>query len=125
MNATRAAALAAVLGGLVWVIAALLDWQQDVHPVAYAAGLVWLLVSLAALGYALVEKAPVWLRAIVCVATPALGYAVWFTVRDAFDTDWLPVLVAALLMLGIGAVTLVRSRPEAAAQPVHPHRAVR
>ena len=125
MNATRAAALAAVLGGLVWAAAAVLDWEQDVHPVAYVVGLGWLLVALAALGYALVEKAPVWLRVIVCVATPALGYAVWFTVRDAFDTDWLPVSLAALLMLAVGALTLARTRPEVTEQPVHPHRAAR
>jgi hypothetical protein len=125
MNPTRAAALAAVLGGLVWVVAALVDWGENANPVVYGVGLVWFLLALAAMGYVLVEKAPVWLRAVVCVATPALGYAVWATVREAFDTDHLPMLVAGLGMLAVGALTVARSRSAAVEQPVHGHRATR
>ena len=62
MNVSRAAAMAAVLGGLVWLVAAVLDWGQDVNPIVYTIGLVWFLVALMGLGYGLVEKAPVWLQ---------------------------------------------------------------
>jgi hypothetical protein len=96
MNATRMAAVAAVLGGLVWVAVAIIDWGENLNPVAYAVGLVWFLLALGALGYTLVEHAPVWLRAVVSVATPALGCVVWVTVGAAFRTEHLPVLWAGL-----------------------------
>ena len=84
MSVSRAAGMAAVLGGLVWLVAAALDWGRDVNPVVYTVGLVWFLVASMGLGYGLVDKAPVWLRAVVSVATPLLGYGVWFTISDAF-----------------------------------------
>ncbi len=86
MNLTRAAAGAAVLGGLVWVAAAVLAWGEDVNPVAGALGAVLFLLTFGAIGYSLVDRAPVWLRAVVCVATPALAYAVWITVEAGFAT---------------------------------------
>ena len=125
MNATRAAAVAAVLGGLVWVVAAVIDWDGDVNPVAYGTGLVWFLLALAGLGYTLVDHAPVWLRAVVSVATPALGYGVWFTVNDAFTTDHLPVLLGGIGLLAAGGATLARHRPEPVAAPVRGRRAAR
>ena len=73
------------------MVAAALDWSQDVNPVVYTIGLVWFLVALMGLGYGLVDKAPVWLRAVVSVATPLLGYGVWFTISDAFASNYLPV----------------------------------
>ena len=115
MNVSRAAAMAAVLGGLVWLVAAALDWGQDVNPIVYTIGLVWFLVALMGLGYGLVDKAPVWLRAVVSVATPLLGYGVWFTISDAFTSNYLPVRAAGLLLVAIGGVVLARSR---SAEPV-------
>ena len=126
MNVSRTAAMAAVLGGLVWLVAAALDWGQDVNPVVYTIGLVWFLVALMGLGYGLVDKAPVWLRAVVSVATPLLGYGVWFTVSDAFTSNYLPVLVAGLLLVAIGGLVLVRGRSaEPVAAPVRGRRAAR
>ena len=81
----------------------------------YTVGLVWFLVALMGLGYGLVEKAPVWLRAVVSVATPLLGYGVWFTISDAFTSSYLPVLVAGLLLVAVGGLVLARSR---SAEPV-------
>ena len=126
MNLSRAAAAAAVLGGLVWLVAGLLDWGQDVNAVASTLGLVCFLLALMGLGYHLVDQAPVWLRAVVTVATPLLGYGVWFTVSDAFTSNYLPVLLAGLLMLGIGGLVLARSRSAAPAKaPVRGRRAAR
>ena len=126
MNVSRAAAMAAVLGGLVWLVAAGLDWGQDVNPIVYTVGLIWFLVALMGLGYGLVEKAPVWLRVVVSVATPLLGYGVWFTISDAFSSNYLPVLAAGLLLVAIGGVVLARSRSsEPVEAPVRGRRAAR
>ena len=126
MNVSRTAAMAAVLGGLVWLVAAALDWGQDVNPVVYTVGLVWFLVALMGLGYGLVDKAPMWLRAVVSVATPLLGYGVWFTISDAFSSNYLPVLVAGLLLVAVGGLVLARSRrAEPAEAPVRGRRAAR
>ena len=126
MNVSRAAAMAAVLGGLVWLVAAALDWGQDVNPIVYTIGLVWFLVALMGIGYGLVDKAPVWLRAVVSVATPLLGYGVWFTISDAFASNYLPVLAAGLLLVAIGGLVLVRGRSaEPVAAPVRGRRAAR
>ena len=126
MNVSRAAAMAAVLGGLVWLVAAALDWGQDVNPIVYTIGLVWFLVALMGLGYGLVDKAPVWLRAVVSVATPLLGYGAWFTVSDAFTSNYLPVLVAGLLLVATGGLVLARSRSaEPVGAPVRGRRAAR
>jgi hypothetical protein len=125
MNVTRAAALAAVLGGLVWVVAAAVDQGGNVNPTLRGVGLLCVLAALAASGYALVPTAPLWLRALVCLATPALGYAVWATVRDAFDTNSLPVLAGGLVALAIGGLVLARTRGDEVDPPVHGHRASR
>jgi hypothetical protein len=126
MNVSRAAAVAAVLGGLVWIVAAVVDWGQDVNPVVSTVGLVWFLLALAGVGYSLVAQAPVWLRAVVTVATPLLGYGIWFTVVDAFADSALPVLVSGLVLLALGAVALVRGREAPPADsPVHGRRAAR
>ena len=125
MNLTRAAAGAAVLGGLVWVAAAVVAWGEDVNPVAGALGAVLFLLTFGAIGYSLVDRAPVWLRAVVCVATPALAYAVWITVEAGFATDHLPVLVAGLVLLGGGGLALARTRSEPVEVPVRGRRAAR
>lgn len=125
MFVTRAAAVAAVLGGLVWVVAAVLDWGAGVDPVAYLVGLGGFLLALAGLGYTLVDHAPVWLRAIVLVATPVLGYAVWITVADAFDNDSLPVLGAGVALLLAGGAALARRSRKPVQAPVRGHRAAR
>jgi hypothetical protein len=126
MSVSRTAAMAAVLGGLVWIVAAAMDWGQDVNPVVYTVGLVWFLVAAMGLGYGLVAKAPVWLRAVVSVATPLLGYGVWFTISDAFASNYLPVLAAGLLLVVIGVLVLARGRgAERVETPVRGRRAAR
>jgi hypothetical protein len=115
MNVSRAAAAAAVLGGLVWIVAAVVDWGQNVNPVVSTVGLLWFLLALAGMGYSLVHHAPLWLRVVVSVATPLLGYGVWFTLLDAFDRSALPVLLSGLVLLVVGGSALVRGR---AAEPV-------
>jgi hypothetical protein len=125
MNLTRAAAGAAVLGGLVWGAAALFAWGEDVNPVAAALGAVLFLLTFGAIGYSLVDRAPVWLRAVVCVATPALAYAVWITVEAAFATNHVPVLAAGLALLAGGGLGLARTRSEPVEVPVRGRRAAR
>jgi hypothetical protein len=126
MNVSRAAAVAAVLGGLVWVVAAVVDWGQDVNPVVSAVGLLWFLLALAGVGYSLVDRAPVWLRAVVSVATPLLGYGVWAALVDAFTSSALPALLSGLVMLTVGGTTLVRGRDTTpVVTPVHGRRAAR
>jgi hypothetical protein len=132
MKPTLGAGGAGVVGGLVWIIGALISWGDDVGAALYALGLALALLALAGLGYTLVDHAPVWLRGVVCVATPALGYMVWVAVSDAFDTDAAPVLAAGLLLLAAGAVTVARHRDafasrhdRAGAAPAHSRRAAR
>jgi hypothetical protein len=125
MNVSRAAATAAVVAGLVWLAAAALGWGEDVNPVPYAVGLVCLLVALTGLGYGLVDRAPVWLRAVVSVATPLLGYGVWFTLSDAFTSSYLPVVVAGLLLVATGGLVLARGRDAEPVQAVRGRRAAR
>ncbi|MGN6129122.1 MAG: hypothetical protein ACTHOK_02150 [Nocardioidaceae bacterium] len=108
MSASRVASGAAALGGIGWVAGAALGWGSDAPAALYLVGLLLALLALAALGYSLVATAPVWLRAVVTVATPALGYMVWVTVRDAFAHDYVPVAVAGLLLLAAGGVGLSR-----------------
>jgi hypothetical protein len=126
MDASRAASVAALLSGLVWVVAGVLDWGGDVNPVVYSVGLVGLVIAFAAFGYTLVDHAPVWLRAVVSVATPALAYMVWVAISDAFASDYLPVLAAGAVLVLVGVVGLARGRAErAVAAPVRGRRAAR
>ncbi len=131
MNTTRAGALAAVLGGLVWLVGALVGWGGDVPVAVLAIGLVCFVIAFAALGYSLVDRAPRWLRAVVCVATPALALTVWVAVSDAFAADHLPVLVAGLLALAVALPVLRRERRQSQKggaghrPPVHGRRAAR
>ncbi len=125
MSVRKGASAAAVLSGLLWVAAAVLGWDGDAQGTLFTAGLVLFVLALAALGYSLVATAPVWLRAVVTVATPALGYMVWITVRDAFGTDHLPVLGFGALLLVAGVIGLSRSRDEASPKVAGGHRARR
>ncbi len=103
MGARRVASVVLVLAGGAWVAAGALGRGSAPNAPAYLAGLVLGLLGLAVLGYSLVGTAPVWLRAVVTVATPALGYMVWATVKDAFVHDSVPVAVAGLLLAVAGA----------------------
>ncbi|MGN6575028.1 MAG: hypothetical protein ACTHKG_05020 [Nocardioides sp.] len=114
MTVSRVGAVAAVLGGLLWIVAGVIGWgDEPINQPLYVAGLVLLVVAFAALGYALVATAPVWLRAVVTIATPALGLMVWLILRDSLSDYVAAVTGGALLLVG-GGVALARSRPPAA-----------
>jgi hypothetical protein len=111
MSVSRIGSVGAILGGLVWVVAAVLSWgEEEVDPSLYVAGLALLVVAFAALGYALVATAPVWLRAVVTVATPLLGVMVWLILRDSLPSDDVSTMVGGVLLLVGGGIALGRSR---------------
>jgi hypothetical protein len=59
------------------------------------------------------------------VATPLLGYGVWFTLSDAFTSSYLPVVVAGLLLVATGGLVLARGRDAEPVQAVRGRRAAR
>jgi hypothetical protein len=124
MTTLRAGSHAAALGGLLWVVAGLAGWGGDPQKLLYAAGSVCLAGAFGVAGYALVTSAPVWLRAVISVATPAFGAMVWVSLRSAFADDFLVVLVAGLAALAVGAV-LLRRVAGAVGTGARSHRAAR
>lgn len=122
MNPRIIASVAAVVGGLGWVTRAVLATVgagADLAGYAYLGGLVALVVSLAAAGYLLAEKAPVWLRAVVAIGVPLLVLAVWQAVQGgvravAPSEGWLrdeaAVLAGGVLAVLLGLVGLRRAR---------------
>lgn len=125
MRSSKWASLVAIVGGLAWVASAVLGWGDEPEQYSYLAGLVLLVLALAFGGYALVATAPIWLRALVAVATPALGYMVWLTV-EAAGTDYLMVVLAGAVMLLAGGIGLARggspAREDLDTQPGPPAR---
>lgn len=143
MDPRRIASVAAVVGGVAWLVKVVLVWLGDGDsgsaPVAIAeyVGWVGLFVALAAAGYTLVEKAPVWLRAVVAVATPLLVLMVWLLVDqaaramlsgDGWLREELSTLIAAVVALVLGLWGFRRRRPAGPAgdpPPVRGRRAAR
>lgn len=121
--------IGAILGGLVWIVAAVVSWGDDeLNPALYVAGVVLLVAAFAALGYSLVATAPVWLRAVVTVATPLLGLMVWLILRDSIPADYVAAVVGGVLLLVGGGIALGRGSgtpPAAPEKPVHGRRAAR
>lgn len=135
MDPRRIASIAAVLGGLVWLVRIGLvaaGTADGVAEILFLVGLGLLVVALAAAGYALVATAPVWLRAVVALATPLLVLMVWQLldqgVKAAWDSDgWLReeatrllVAVVALVLGGWGFRRRPPSHDEPDAEPVAP-----
>ena len=121
MTVSRVGAVAAVLGGLAWVVAGVLGWGDDtLNQGLYVAGLVLLVVAFAALGYALVATAPVWLRGVVTIATPALGLMVWLIVRDSLPSDHVAAVTGGAVLLVGGGIALARGRSSASRSPEPP-----
>lgn len=112
MSVGRIASIGALLTGVVWVAAGVLGWGGDPEEYSYLAGLALFVLSLAAFGYSLVATAPVWLRVLVTLATPALGYTVWLVVRDSVSDGYLPVLFAGVVLVVAGGIGLGRGRGE-------------
>ena len=121
MSVSRIGSLAGLLGGLVWVVAAVLSWGDDeLNQSLYLAGLALLVVAFAALGYSLVATAPVWLRAVVTVATPLLGLMVWLILRDSLPSDYVAAAVGGVLLIVGGGVALGRRGAAPSAKPNPP-----
>lgn len=100
-----AVALAALVGGLCWVVA------------AFVGALLWpggvlLAVAVLGAGAALVSKTALWLRAIVSVCFLALVASLLGLLRDSLDDELLLVATGLVAMAG-GGLALVR-RPAAA-----------
>lgn len=116
MTPTRAAAFAALAGGTLWLVRAFAIWGQatasgGVPGAALWTGYVAFALALAASGYSLVATAPVWLRALVSVALPALVAAVWAALAEGLASDWLTSLLGALVGLGWAVLALRHTRP--------------
>ena len=75
-------------------------------------------MAFAALGYALVASAPVWLRGVVTIATPLLGLMVWLILRDSLPSDYVATAVGGVLLFVGGGIALGRTR--GAAPPAKP-----
>ena len=128
MDPRRIASIAALVGGVSWLAKVFLIWlsggdNTDTGLVAIFALAGWasFAVALAAAGYTLVEKAPVWLRAVVAVATPLLVLMVWMLLDqgvkaayggDSWFRDEVSVLVAAVIALTMSIWGFRKHRPE-------------
>jgi hypothetical protein len=129
MNPRTIASVAAVVGGVGWLLEVVLiaanggsNTDGGLVGVMYLVGLLGLVVALAAAGYTLVETAPVWLRAVVVVATPLLVFMVWQMIDQAIKAldagdgwlgDELDILLAGVIALALGAWGLARRRSAA------------
>lgn len=110
MTVSRLGSVAAIVGGLVWILVAALAWgDEDPGGVLYVVGYALLLAAGAAMGYSLVAKAPVWLRAVVTVANAALGAMLWLILDDMLSPGSLALLVGGLLLLVGGGIGLSRA----------------
>jgi hypothetical protein len=127
MDPRRIASVAAVLGGIGWLAKVGLIWvdggesDSGLVGILGVAGWALFFVALAAAGYTLVERAPVWLRAVVALATPLLVLMVWMLLDQAVKAvypgeSWLrdevSVLVAAVIAIVLGLWGFGRRRPE-------------
>lgn len=143
MDPRRIASVAAVLGGSAWLlhvglVATSSDHSTDPALVGYTEVLGWAFLALAlgAAGYTLVEKAPVWLRGVVAVATALLVLMVWMLLdqgiksvlsSDSWLQEQLSLLIAGFiaLLMGFWGFTRHRPPPAAAAPPARGRRAAR
>ena len=110
MSPSRVAAIVALVGGLLWIAAAVLGWGADAKTLVYYPGLAAFLIALAGFGYSLVDHAPGWLRFVVSLATPLLGLTGWVTVVDVMASNAMIVLVAGIALLIAGLVAIPRTR---------------
>lgn len=138
MDPRRIASIAAVVGGVGWLAKVLLIWlsggeNTDEGAVAILDIVGWaaFAVALAAAGYTLVERAPVWLRGVVAVATPLLVLMVWMLLDqgvkgvyggESWFRDEVSVLVAAGIALLMGLWGFSKHRPEPVEKPKPPAR---
>lgn len=126
MDPRRIASIGALLGGLAWLAQAVLTLldgggraDSGLVRIAFLAGLVLLFLALAAAGYTLVEKAPVWLRAVVAIATPLLVLMVWQLVDQAVDEE-ISALAGGVVAVVMGLWGLGRHRKDGGEPPPPP-----
>ncbi len=138
MDPRRIASVAAVLGGLAWLFRVGLvamssghSTDSELYGYATLVGWVALAVALAAAGYTLVERAPVWLRGVVAVATMLLVLMIWMLVDQGVDAtfsgdswlqDQVSTLISAVIALALGFWGFTRHRPSAPERPEPPAR---
>jgi hypothetical protein len=125
------------VGGAGWLLKVFLIWGNGGEntgsgPVGYMylVGWVAFAVALGAAGYTLVERAPVWLRGVVAVATPLLVLMVWQLMDQGIKSvypgsswlrDELSVVIAGVIALVMGMWGFGRHRPyEEEADPTPP-----
>jgi hypothetical protein len=126
MDPRRIASIAAVLGGVGWLAKVFLIWRsggEDTELASQLALFGWAMLALAlmAAGYTLVEKAPVWLRGVVAVATALLVLMLWQLLDQGIKAtyegeswlrDELSVAIAGLIAVVMGLWGFTRHRPE-------------
>ena len=128
MDPRRVASITALLGGLAWFAKVGMIWFNEgentdsgVVGMLEIAGWVLFAIALGAAGYTLVEKAPVWLRGVVAVATMLLVLMLWALVDQGIKavypgSSWLrdevSVLLAALIAILMALWGFGRHRPE-------------
>ena len=120
--------MVALLGGLAWIAAAFMASDGDLNQPLYLAAIALMVVAFAGMGYALVATAPIWLRAVVGIATPLLGAMVWWILWDSLPSAQVAALVTGVLLLAGGGIGLGRSKspePPAPTARVRGRRAAR
>jgi hypothetical protein len=126
MTSSKLASVAALLGGLVWLVNAALTWgDSGSGGDLYLVGQVGLVLGAAGLGYSLVAKAPIWLRAVVTVATVLLCYLLWYLIDDGLGEHPVSTLIGGAVLLLAAIVGLARARSAAPRPHAGGHRAVR
>jgi hypothetical protein len=124
MDPRRIASVAAVVGGVGWLGKVALAGASGgtgggLVSVLYLLGLAGVLVAVAGGGYTLVERAPVWLRALVVAATVALAVVLGLMADAAIKAvyggegwlrDELDLLLVAVVALALGVRGLTRRR---------------
>ena len=114
MNVKTVSAVAGLLGGSVWIVAAGTGWGDD--PLTEISHTLWLVgyglfVLCAGLaGYSLVTGAPVWLRGVVTFGAGALAAVVVLSFAPELEVPALPVLVGGILLAVVSGVGLAITR---------------
>ena len=89
MSPRLLAALLGAVGGLLLAVAGGLSFlardSADLYHLLAVGGYAVTLAALVVMGYALVARAPFWLRVIVSIAFPLLAASVWQVVDQAID----------------------------------------
>ncbi|WP_374454764.1 hypothetical protein [Nocardioides sp.] len=116
MPPAKLAASAALLGGVLWILHALLGGGSDPLPsTLHFVGLAALLLAAAAFGSTLVKSDAVAMRVVVAFASALLVLSLIEAFRMS-DTPWYDGFWGAVAAL-LGGVALLRSRGRAPGRP--------